>query len=275
MDREVHRARDTGDGGVVRVAAVGDVHVGLDMRGELRRSFASVKEHADVLLIAGDLTQHGSREEGRLMAEEVADVGVPTVAVLGNHDYHQDAQDAIRADLERVGVTVLEGENVVLELAGRRVGIAGVKGFGGGFAGACGSEFGELEMKAFIRHTKDTARQLLQCLKAMDCDVRIALTHYSPTKDTLLGEKLEIYPFLGSHLLAEAIDEGRCDLAVHGHAHHGSERGITAGGVPVRNVAKPLIRSAYQLFEVRGREERAAAQAPRGAREDAIESAPA
>src|SRR5690606_41428031 len=112
-----------------------------------------------------DLTQHGSREEGRLMAEEVADVGVPTVAVLGNHDYHQDAQDAIRADLERVGVTVLEGENVVLELAGRRVGIAGEKGFGGGFAGACGAELGEIESKAVVRHTKDTVRQPPHALK--------------------------------------------------------------------------------------------------------------
>jgi len=235
----------------VRIAAVGDVHVGLDMRGELRRSLSTVAEHADVLLLAGDLTQHGSREEGRLMAEEVADVRIPTVAVLGNHDYHQDAQDAIRADLEHAGVTVLEGESIVLDVAGRRVGIAGVKGFGGGFAGACASEFGELEMKAFIRHTKDTARQLLHCLKALQCDIRIALTHYSPTKDTLLGEKLEIYPFLGSHLLGEAIDEGGCVLALHGHAHHGAQRGITPGGVPVRNVAKPLIRSAYQIFAVR------------------------
>jgi len=247
------------------------VHVGLDMRGELRRSFANVAEHADVLLLAGDLTQHGSRDEGKLMAEEVADVGIPTVAVLGNHDYHQDAQDAIREDLERAGVIVLEGESVVLELAGRCLGIAGVKGFGGGFAGACGSEFGELEMKAFIRHTKDKARALLHCLKGLECDVRIALTHYAPTKDTLLGEKLEIYPFLGSHLLGEAVDDGRCDLALHGHAHHGSERGITPGGVPVRNVAKPLIRSAYQLFAVRPHE--AAARA--SVSEDALTTAPA
>jgi Icc-related predicted phosphoesterase len=235
----------------VRIAAVGDVHIGLDMRGELRSTFSTLGHDADVLLLAGDLTQHGSRDEGKLLAEEVADVGVPTIAVLGNHDYHLDAQDAIRADLERVGVTVLEGESAVLELAGCRVGIAGVKGFGGGFAGACGSEFGELEMKSFIRHTKDKARQLLHCLKALQCDIRVALTHYAPTKDTLLGEKLEIYPFLGSHLLGEAIDEAGCDLALHGHAHHGSQRGITPGGVPVRNVAKPLIHAAYQLYALR------------------------
>ena len=253
MDREVHRTGGTGEPGIVRIAAVGDVHVGLDMRGDLRTSFSTLSRDADVLLLAGDLTQHGARDEGRLLAEEVADVGVPTVAVLGNHDYHQDAQDVIRADLERVGVTVLEGESVVLDLAGRRVGIAGVKGFGGGFAGACGSEFGELEMKAFIRHTKDKARQLLQCLKAMQCDIRVALTHYAPTKDTLLGERLEIYPFLGSHLLGEAIDDAGCDLALHGHAHHGSQRGITPGGVPVRNVARPLIHAAYQLYALRER----------------------
>jgi Icc-related predicted phosphoesterase len=259
----------------VCIAAVGDVHVGLDMRGELRRTFSTLSEHADVLLLAGDLTQHGSREEGKLVAEEVADLGLPTIAVLGNHDYHQDAQDAIRADLERAGVTVLEGESVVLELAGYRVGIAGVKGFGGGFAGACGSEFGELEMKAFIRHTKDKARRLLQCLKALQCDVRIALTHYAPTKDTLLGEKLEIYPFLGSHLLGEAVDEGGCHLALHGHAHHGSERGITPGGVPVRNVAKPLIRSAYQLYAVRAHDHRDVAAAQASVSEDEQTSTPA
>lgn len=259
MDREIQRTGTAGDPGVVRIAAVGDLHVGLDMRGALGPSFSALVQDADVLLLAGDLTQHGSRNEGRLLAEEMADVGVPTVAVLGNHDYHLDAQDAIRADLERAGVTVLEGESVVLELAGRRVGIAGVKGFGGGFAGACGSEFGELEMKAFIRHTKVTARALLHCLNAMQCDLRVALTHYAPTKDTLLGEKLEIYPFLGSHLLGEAIDEAGCDLALHGHAHHGSERGITPGGVPVRNVAKPLIHTAYQLYALRGRGDRDAA----------------
>jgi Icc-related predicted phosphoesterase len=251
MDRELQGTRKARDAGLVRIAAVGDVHVGLDMAGELRRSLREVGRHADVLLLAGDLTQHGARDEGKLVAEEVADVGIPTVAVLGNHDYHQDAQDAMRADLEQAGVTVLEGESVVLEIAGWCLGIAGVKGFGGGFAGACGAEFGELEMKAFMRHTKATAGRLLECLTTMQCDVRVALTHYAPTKDTLLGEKLEIYPFLGSHLLGQAIDEGGCELALHGHAHHGAERGITPGGVPVRNVAKPLIRCAYQLYEVR------------------------
>lgn len=233
---------------MIRVAAVGDLHLGLDMRDALRASFANVSRHADVLLLAGDLTQHGSREEGRLLAAELSQIEVPIVAVLGNHDYHRNAQDDIRMELESVGATVLEEESTIIQLGQARLGIVGVKGFGGGFAGACGSEFGEPEMKAFIRHTKDKARKLSECLKRIECEIKIALLHYAPAKDTLQGEKLEIYPFLGSYLLGEAIDEAGCDLAIHGHAHRGTERGITPGGIPVRNVARPVLHAAYQLY---------------------------
>lgn len=78
--------------------------------------------------------------------------------------------------------------------------------------------------------------------------MRIALLHFSPVDDTLVGERLEIYPFLGSYLLAEAIDRVGADLVLHGHAHGGSEKGVTAGGVPVRNVAQPVIGHAYNLY---------------------------
>lgn len=138
----------------------------------------------------------------------------------------------------------------VVEVDGLRLGIAGVKGFGGGFAGACGSDFGEPEMKAFIRHTKETAERLEDTLDELDTDVRVALLHYSPVEDTLRGERLEIYPFLGSYLLAEAIDRAGADLVVHGHAHNGAEKGLTPGGVPVRNVAQPVIRQAYAVYTV-------------------------
>jgi Icc-related predicted phosphoesterase len=132
--------------------------------------------------------------------------------------------------------------------------VAGVKGFGGGFAGACGTEFGEPEMKAFIHHSKMLAGRLRSELDHLQGDVRIALTHYSPIKDTLMGERLEIYPFLGSYLLSEAIDEASCDFAVHGHAHRGTEHGVTGAGVPVRNVARTVIRAAYKIYcvHVRG-----------------------
>jgi Icc-related predicted phosphoesterase len=242
---------------MIRVAAVGDVHLGTEMRGTLRASFANVSRHADMLLLAGDLTQHGASEEGRLLADELSEIEVPIVAVLGNHDYHRDAQKGIRSDLESVGVTVLEGESTILQVGQARVGIAGVKGFGGGFAGACGSEFGEPEMKGFIRHTKGKARELGDCLKQMQCEIKIALLHYAPAKDTLMGEKLEIYPFLGSYLLGEAIDEAGCDLAIHGHAHRGVERGITPGGIAVRNVARPVVHVAYQLYCLLSRATRA------------------
>ncbi len=238
---------------MIRVAAVGDIHLGPDSRGTLRPAFETLGDCADLLLLAGDLTRHGTAEEARVVAGEVGDLPVPVVAVLGNHDYQSDQQDAVARELTSCGVHVLEGSGVVLDVRGQRVGIAGTKGFGGGFAGRSGSEFGEPEMKAFIRLTHRCARGLEQSLRDLSdrgCDLRIALTHFSPVPDTLAGEPVEIYPFLGSYLLAEAMDGAGADLAVHGHAHLGTEHGMTAGGVRVRNVAMPVIDRAFAVYHL-------------------------
>lgn len=233
---------------MIRIAAVGDLHVDHGAAGRIRDGFDDIGRRADVLLLAGDLTQHGTEEEGAILAAELADIPIPIVAVLGNHDYHQGKQHVIRGHLEAVGVAVLEGEGIVLRAGDVRIGVAGAKGFGGGFSGACGTEFGEEEMKAFIRHTKTIAERLRDALVALEADVRVALLHYAPTRETLTGERLEIYPFLGSYLLGEAIDQAGCNLALHGHAHLGTERGTTPGGTPVRNVARPVIKRSYRLY---------------------------
>jgi Icc-related predicted phosphoesterase len=236
--------------GALRVAAVGDLHVGEDSAGVVRQRLAAIGEHADVLMLAGDLTQHGRIGEARVLADDLRGLPVPVVAVLGNHDYHCGREEEIHAVLEDAGVVVLEGTSTVLELRGVTLGVAGVKGFGSGFAGACGSEFGEPEMKAYVRHAKEQARVLEAALRGLDTDVRVALTHYAPIADTLEGERREIYPFLGSYLLGEAIDAAGCDLAVHGHAHRGKEHGVTPAGVPVRNVALHVIHEAYRVYRV-------------------------
>ncbi|MFE6847721.1 metallophosphoesterase [Streptomyces sp. NPDC057686] len=238
---------------MIRVAAVGDIHLGPDSAGLLRPAFDTLGDCADVLLLAGDLTRHGTVAEARVVAAEVAGLAVPVVAVLGNHDYQSDQQDAVTQELRATGVHVLEGDAVLLDLGGSKVGVAGTKGFCGGFAGRSGSEFGEPEMKAFIRYTRRCAQGLgraLRELRTEGCAVRIALTHFAPVPDTLAGEPREIYPFLGSYLLAEAMDEQGADLAVHGHAHLGTEHGMTAGGIRVRNVAMPVIDRAFAVYHV-------------------------
>lgn len=235
---------------MIRVAATADVHFGRDSAGTLRPHLEHLPERADLFLIAGDLTRCGEPEEAMVLANELADVEVPTVAVLGNHDYHTDHAEMIRDIMCARGVQVLEGENHEIEVDGRRVAVAGTKGFGGGFVGACGSDFGEPEMKAFINHTKEISARLESLLAGSRADVRIALLHYSPIEETLRGERLEIYPFLGSYLLAEAIDRSGADLVLHGHAHNGTEIGVTPGGVPVRNVAQSVIRYAYGVYAV-------------------------
>jgi len=212
-----------------------------------------------VLLIAGDLTRAGAAAEARVLAEELRGLPVPVLAVLGNHDYHQGEEAGVTQALERVGIDVLEGTGRVLELDGVRVGIGGVKGFGGGFAGACATEFGEPQMKAFVHHTREAAASLEAALVALDADLRIALLHYSPVPDTLKGERPEIHAFLGSYLLGEAADRAGADLVLHGHAHGGTEKGQTDAGVPVRNVSQPVIRRAYALYSLEAKRARAKA----------------
>jgi Icc-related predicted phosphoesterase len=238
---------------MTRIAAVGDLHAGPDSVGTIRSRFDDLSDRADVLLLAGDLTRRGTEEEGRIVAEELGDLGVPVIAVLGNHDHHSGQEARIREQLERAGVRVLEREGVVLDIDGTRLGVAGTKGFGGGFAGASASAFGEDEMKAFVGHTETLAAGLEEALAGLQADradVRVALTHYAPVDATLAGERLEIFPFLGSYLLAEAIDRAGADVAIHGHAHRGTEKGVTAGGVTVRNVAETVIGHAYKVYRV-------------------------
>lgn len=235
---------------MIRIAAVGDVHVDADVVGRFRPALEQLPGVADVLLIAGDLTRHGTVAEAASFATEFGGLDVPVIVVLGNHDHQSDQAEDVAGVLADAGITVLEGSSVVLDLNGHKLGVAGAKGFGGGFAGACASNFGEREMKDFVGTTVRIADQLGATLRATECDALVALTHYAPVPETLVGEPLEIYPFLGSYLLAQAIDSAPTALALHGHAHHGSERGRTAGGVPVRNVAHPVIKQAYNVYQL-------------------------
>jgi Icc-related predicted phosphoesterase len=233
--------------GAIRIAAVGDVHFGTDSEGTWR-PWECVNDEADALLVAGDLTQIGTQEEARVLAAELAPVTIPTVVVLGNHDHHSSDPEGVCGILEAAGVHVLEGQAATFQVGAHSFGVAGATGFGGGFAGASGTAFGEAEMKQFIRRTELAAERLESCLSSIDADVTVGLLHYAPVKDTVVGERPEIYPFLGSFLLGRAIDAGGADLVVHGHAHSGAEQGVTPGGIRVRNVALPLIRRPYRVF---------------------------
>ena len=235
---------------MIRIAAAGDLHVGADSEGMLRPAVTEIARDVDAVLLAGDLTKTGLEEEAEVLAHELEGAAVPVIAVLGNHDLHSDQADRVRGCLEDAGVVILEGETHVVRVAGASLGIAGIRGFGGGFAGASATEFGEPEMKRFVRVTVDAASAVRSCLEGLATDVRVALLHYSPVRDTLHGEPPEIYPFLGSYLLGQAIDSAPTALAVHGHAHAGSERGTTPGGVRVRNVAHPVIKQAYSVFHL-------------------------
>ncbi len=237
---------------MVRIATAGDVHCGAHDTGRVREQFATVHEEADVLLLAGDLTNHGTPEEMHAVAEGLREVAarIPVYAVFGNHDVHAEMEAEARAILQAAGITPLEHEVATLDVNGTSLGIAGAKGFCGGFRGGCASQFGEREMRMFLQPTLAAATFFAGALRAMDTDVRVALMHFAPVPDTLLGERWELFPFLGAYQLGEAIDDAGADLALHGHAHRGTELGQTPGGVPVRNVAQAVLKRAYAVYAI-------------------------
>ncbi len=234
---------------VKRIAAVGDIHVRDTDRGQWTDFFRDVSTKADVLLLCGDLTDHGRATEAEVLAVELRACSIPVIAVLGNHDYDHNEQDAIRAALALENITLLDGDMVVIG----DVGFVGVKGFGGGFDRAMLSMFGEPMMKQFVQEAVDEALKLDGALSRLDTEhpdiPKIALLHYAPISATITGEPEAIFPFLGSSRLAEPLERRQVQAAFHGHAHIGTLEGATARGVKVFNVARPLLQKLEEPRE--------------------------
>lgn len=221
----------------VRFAIVGDIHVNKDSAGQLRSFFAQASEAADALLLCGDLTDYGTVEEARVLVEELSVVKVPIVAVLGNHDYESGTPEVVSDALKRIGARVLDGEACEIE----GIGIAGTKGFAGGFGRGSLGAWGEPAIKMFVQEALNEAMKLESALAKLRTRRRIALLHYAPIAGTIEGEPVEIFPFLGSSRLEDPLLRYPVDAVFHGHAHRGTMEGKTINGVPVFNVAKPLL----------------------------------
>lgn len=227
----------------VRVAAMADIHYGKASQGALQDVFAQIAREADVLLLCGDLTDYGLPEEAQVLAKDLSTIlkVVPVLAVLGNHDFESGQQGQVRQILSDAGVVMMDGETC--EVKG--VGFAGVKGFGGGFGQYMTTPWGEESMKIFVREAVDESLKLESALAKLQSQRRVAVLHYSPIRETVEGESPEIFPFTGCSRLEDPIDHFKVVAAFHGHAHRGRPEGHTRGGVPVYNVAVPVLKQAF------------------------------
>jgi Icc-related predicted phosphoesterase len=226
----------------IRVAAVGDLHCTKTSEGAFQPLLAKVAERADVLVLCGDLTDYGTVDEARVLARELAATKLPKLAVLGNHDFESSTpEEVVRILTETAGVTVLDG--TAIELLG--VGFAGVKGFPGGFGARALQSWGEAPIKAFVHAALEESLKLESALARLRTPGRVALLHYSPIAGTVENEPVEIYPFLGSSRLEEPLNRYAPSVVFHGHAHRGRPEGATSAGVPVYNVALPLLRRSF------------------------------
>ncbi len=227
--------------GSVRIAAVGDLHCTRASTGAFQTLFARVAESADVLAMCGDLTDRGQPDEARVLARELQALKIPKIAVLGNHDFESDAAAEVTEILAEAGVSVLDG--TALEIAG--IGIAGAKGFAGGFGERALQAWGEEPIKTFVRTAVEETLKLESALARLRTAGRVVILHYAPVRDTCDGEPFEIYPFLGSSRLEEPVNRYAASVVFHGHAHSGRPEGKTSGGVPVYNVALPLLQRLF------------------------------
>jgi Icc-related predicted phosphoesterase len=239
---------------MVRLAAVGDLHCSKQSAGRLHDLFGRAAEQADVLLLCGDLTDYGLPEEARILARELSGVAarIPIVAVLGNHDHESGRGEEVWEILTGAGVTLLDGDTC--EFHG--IGFAGVKGFAGGFGARTLRSFGEPSIKAFVREAVEESLKLETSLAKLQTEQRVALLHYAPIEATIVGEPPEIYALLGTSRLEDPVNRYPVNMVFHGHAHFGSLEGRTRAGVPVYNVAMPLLARtrpelpAFRLVEV-------------------------
>ena len=239
------------EGGKLRVAAIGDLHVMEDSVAPYRELFTEIAEEADVLVLCGDLTNFGKTREAEILAEDIRSCAIPVLGVLGNHDYECGQPEEVARILHEAGMTVLDEQAVEID----GVGFAGVKGFMGGYGRGELAAFGEPIAKAFVDEALNEARKLENQLRTLRTKRSVAVLHYSPVTDTIAGEPEAIFQYLGSQRLCDPIDRfEHVKAVVHGHAHHGTYEGRTPRGTPVYNVAqfvvKPLFGRPYALIEV-------------------------
>lgn len=234
---------------MVSIAAVGDVHVHEESRGHLRPTLAGAEQEADVLVLAGDLTLSGSMLEAEILADELEGFRIPVVIVLGNHDCEMDHDTEMLSLLKSKGFLVLDGDTAVVEIRGQTVGFVGAKGFCGGFDKYAVAPFGERALKEFVHAGLREASKIESGLSILKAELRVVVLHYAPVMGTVVGESLELFPFLGSSHLAKPIDHFGADLVVHSHAHYGSYESKTKGGIPVFNVGRPIVGN-YALLKI-------------------------
>jgi uncharacterized protein len=218
----------------VRIAAIGDLHYTKESHGFASRVMQGVNENADVLLLAGDLTNMGRVEEVEVMIQDLQYIRVPILAVVGNHDHQSDQVEMLISMMRQGGICVLDCSSC--EVGG--VGFVGTKGFCGGFGRAQVAVFGEQALKSFVQESIMEAMRLEKTLQGLKTSQKVAVMHYSPIRETLVGETPDLFPFLGTSRLAEVLDRHGVNLVFHAHAHHGSPQGWTKGGIPVHNVAR-------------------------------------
>lgn len=227
----------------IRIAALGDLHYRTGTDGKFRTAISEISDTADILLLCGDIIDYGLPDEARALMKDISETAkrITIIAVLGNHEFESGKVEEVVQIMKGGGITILDGE--ACEIQG--VGFAGVKGFPGGFGRRMLAPWGESIIKNFVHEAVEESLKLESALARLRTPSRIALMHYAPIMETVVGEPMEIYPFLGCSRLEEPLNRYPVRAVFHGHAHNGTHEGKTSSGIPVYNVAMKLLQRTF------------------------------
>lgn len=206
----------------MRIIAFSDVHGSYDRVEEILRKESSFS----AVILAGDLTTHGTIKEARSVIQRLMKFGKPIFAVAGNMDLpgFDSAYEALGVNLNAKGIVVDET----------------------GFFGVAGSPYTPMNTPYEISETEIARRANIGWQDVDGARWKIFVPH-APPKGTSL-DKILVGKHVGSLAVREFVELRQPHVLVCGHIHE--SRGLDTLGKTQMVNCGAAGRGYYAVIEI-------------------------
>jgi Icc-related predicted phosphoesterase len=222
------------------ISAIADLDI-LGMEIDPFFEAARSAKKPDMMLLAGDIYEFRNPEIYGLLIDlfKMKKWDCPIYAVIGNREFDEDMDEVRKICKKRI--IFLDDQSVELRVAGKKVGIVGTRG-----ALDSPTWWQSKHVPNIVKANADRIKKCQKLLDELNVDVKILLSHYSPTYKTLVGENKNLYSVLGSKKFEDVLIKSNVTFAVHGHAHYGIPLAFV-DSVPVFNVAFEISKKIIEI----------------------------